>query len=218
MINIIMTKEKIIETIDNQLSLFKQGLQAMGGHIGLDDALFKCISLVKYVYGENSKQMELLISAKKAYYDHVLRDYTFNLQTLIPGILNQIKFDLENGLLKSIEQQSKAEVYVDMINLSKELLDAEQIEPAVVLACGAFEDCMKNYAQISGLDTEEKDLSEVINALKTNSLLQKPQHKIALGLVQVRNKAFHANWNKIGKPDIECLIAFVKSFITEKFK
>ena len=64
---------------------------------------------------------------------------------------------------------------------------------------------------------EDKDLPEVINALKAASVLPGPQAKVVQSFVGVRNKAMHAEWEKIGTSEVHSVIGFVQDFIVKRF-
>ena len=88
---------------------------------------------------------------------------------------------------------------------------------AAVLACAALEDALKKYAVANGLQIEDKDMSEVINAIKAVGSLNKTQATLLKGFTQVRNRAFHAEWDKFESADVKSVIGFVEQFIVEHF-
>jgi hypothetical protein len=60
-------------------------------------------------------------------------------------------------------------------------------------------------------------MSEVINALKLKEVLKGPQAKISSSYITLRNKAFHAEWDKIDTLEVKSLIAFTEEFILVNF-
>ena len=183
----------------------------------LEKSLFNAMSIVKYCYGKDSEQFQILLDTKKTFGKIPYSNYSYNVCMNLIGILEGLKFDLEQGLLTSIEKQTTGAIYADMLTISKQLIDEGHVEPASVLACGAFEDCMKKFAKSHDLDVDDADLNQVINALKSNSLLKGPQASVAKSFVQLRNKSFHANWEKIDVPEIKSLISFTEEFILKNF-
>ena len=85
------------------------------------------------------------------------------------------------------------------------------------MACAALEDSLKRYAEASGIDVEGRDISEVINSLKAEGKFLGPQAKVVQSFVGVRNKAFHAEWNKIDTSEVHSVIGFVQDFVTKQF-
>ena len=65
----------------------------------------------------------------------------------------------------------------------------------------------------NGLQVENRDVSDVINALKAKSILKGPQGKVASSYVSVRNKAFHAEWGKIDVPEVKSLISLTEQLL-----
>jgi hypothetical protein len=53
--------------------------------------------------------------------------------------------------------------------------------------------------------------------LKSKSLLKGPQASIVQSYTKLRNKAFHADWDKIDKTSVSSAIGFTESFILENF-
>ena len=76
---------------------------------------------------------------------------------------------------------------------------------------------MKRVAIKENLDADDKDMSEVINALKAGGVLKGPQAKIVQSYVKLRNKAFHADWEKIDKESVSSLIGFTEQFLLTHF-
>jgi len=135
---------------------------------------------------------------------------------LSSGTLKSIKDEIESGLTGDLERQAQGDVFGDFINLAKETLDKNK-NVAAVLVSAALEDVLKRFALQNGLDVADADMAQVINTLKSRSLLKGPQARIAQGYTKFRNKAFHAEWDTIDKPSVSSAIGFTESFILEKF-
>jgi hypothetical protein len=133
------------------------------------------------------------------------------------GILQRMKYDVENDILRTVVDEARGEIYADFIFLAKESLEKGSKDVAAVLVCAALEDSLKKFSHANGLDVDNKDLSEVINALKSKGLLKKAELKVAQSYVTLRNKAFHAEWDKIGKPEISSCIGYVEGFVLSNF-
>jgi len=132
------------------------------------------------------------------------------------GTLESIKSEIEEGLIGNLELQAQGGIFGDFITLAKESLD-ENKDVAAVLVSAALEDALKRFALQNGLSVAEKDMAQVINALKSNRLLKEPQASIAQSYSKFRNKAFHANWDKIDKVSVSSAIGFTETFILENF-
>ena len=88
---------------------------------------------------------------------------------------------------------------------------------SAVLACAALEDSLKKLAKLNGLDVQDKEMSEVINALKSKSIIQGTQLKVLQSYTPLRNKSFHAEWDKLELPEIKSLISFNEEFLIKYF-
>lgn len=64
---------------------------------------------------------------------------------------------------------------------------------------------------------DDKEISEVINALKAAGALTGGQAKVIRPFVGIRNKAMHAEWDKIDTSEVHSVIAFVQDFIAKRF-
>ncbi|OGX08380.1 MAG: hypothetical protein A2Z88_01295 [Omnitrophica WOR_2 bacterium GWA2_47_8] len=132
---------------------------------------------------------------------------------MLLGNLLAIKNAIENGLIQSIERAAIGNVVADFLVLAKNSMSQGFKDVAAVLASAAIEDALKKFAILNGLDVEDKEMSDVINALKGKGLIKGPQASVVSSYIQTRNKAFHAQWEKIEKPEIQSLIAFTEEFI-----
>ena len=72
-------------------------------------------------------------------------------------------------------------------------------------------------AELAGV-IEPDDLSEVINQLKENGVLQSPQLGIAQSYLSFRNHALHANWNKIQRESVDSVLGFVEQLLLKHFQ
>lgn len=133
------------------------------------------------------------------------------------GVLRAVQSDLNEGLMRSIRQEARAEILADFIGLAKQALDDGSKDVAAVLACAALEDAAKRLADQHGLDVEARDLSEVISALRSKGLVPSTQGKIMQSFVTLRNKALHAEWAKIDTSEVHGVIAFVQDFLVTRF-
>ena len=68
------------------------------------------------------------------------------------------------------------------------------------------------------IDTGDRGMSEVINALKSKGLIQRATSKILGPMPKLRDFALHAEWDKLSEPAINSLIAFVDQFPIKHFR
>lgn len=177
------------------------------------------ITILEKLYGKNSEKLKAYIQMYQSYLKDPNKTSGFvrskiRYDTL--GILKSIKSEVAAGLVGNLELQAQGGIFGDFITLARESLD-ESKDVAAVLVSAALEDALKRFALQNTLDVAEKDMSEVINALKSKGLLRDPQASIVQGHAKLRNKAFHANWDKIETASVNSAIAFTESFILDNF-
>ncbi len=163
--------------------------------------------------------LENIFGARHTYYkefiEHV-KDASPSFTEAGINILQAAKAEIEGGWLFTVEGQVSAEIFADFIALAKEALDDNK-DVAAVLACAALEDALKRVAIKENLDVDDKDMSEVINALKAKGVIKGAQAPIVQSYVKLRNKAFHAEWDKFDKESVSSVIGFTEQFLLTNF-
>lgn len=212
-----MKKEVILERISSLLKLNSNEqreipMQAYQLYMG-------CVTIVSQLYGPTSVQMQALKEEKARLMGRDANEYTKNsiLINELHGLLKNVTDEVTAGLVKSVQDEAKGEIYADFIALAKRALDENSKDVAAVLASAALEDALKRYAESQNLEPMDKDMSEVISLLKGNQLLQKPEAKVVQAYVTLRNKALHAEWDKINSPEVSSMIGFVENFVLTHF-
>lgn len=61
-------------------------------------------------------------------------------------------------------------------------------------------------------------MTEVVKALKSAALVKGPQGSLLQGLVKIRDKAFHAQWDSIETADVQAMIGFTQGFLWSRFQ
>lgn len=175
---------------------------------------FGTLTLLETLYTSNNVRISSLVKFKSERYDPnpTITHLTNNFRENLIGILNSIKTDIENDLIVNIEKQIIGSVVADFISLAKSSVEQNK-DVAAVLASAAIEDSLKRYALLNGLQVEDKDMTNVVNALKSQGLIKGPQASLLKGCTDTRNKAFHAQWDKIDIPEVKSLITFAEEFI-----
>jgi hypothetical protein len=169
------------------------------------------ITIAAQLYGPDSPQLLELKGEKQRIAESKWNE-TSKFDVLLhelKGILSSFRADIVNGLVERLEVEARGEIYSSLITIAK--------DAAAVLATAALEDALKKYALSHGADVDTCDMSAVISKLKTMSLLHAPEAKIVQSYVTLRNKAMHAQWDKIGEPEIASAIGFVERFVLTRF-
>ena len=125
--------------------------------------------------------------------------------------------DFEGGYVFNVDLRISGEVFGSFVALAKQSLANGQKDVAAVLASAALEDALKRYANVNGLNVDDKTMEEVINALKTKGLVSGAQKTLLRTMPKMRNYAMHANWDKLSSPEVGGIIGFVEQFLLMKF-
>ena len=133
------------------------------------------------------------------------------------GIFRSAKEAFDGDYLFDIERDVSAEIFGDFVVLAKRALAEDNKDVAAVLASAALEDALQRYARSNGLDVDDASMSNVIGAIKSKGLVSGAQKSMLAAMLQMRNQAMHAKWDKIQKPEVSSLIAFVEQFLLNNF-
>jgi len=211
-----INKEILIKRIDELLELAKKGHNDFRGE---GEVTSGTIAILEAVYGAESQKCKAYIAQYQSYAKVTNKggSHIYSIVLSSEGVLQSIKAEIESGLVGSITSQAQAGIFADFITAARQALEENNKDVAAVLACASLEDALKRYAEQQGLNVTDKDMSEVINALKSKGLLRDPQASIVQGHVKLRNKAFHAEWDKIEKESVTSAIGFTEQFILSNF-
>lgn len=135
------------------------------------------------------------------------------------GALQNLKGEIENGIVGSLQRTITGEVITDFIRLARMALDERDPQAknvAAVLAASVYEDTIRRLAATNGIHQREK-LSDALVELKEKGLLQGSQVGIAQSYLSFRNNALHAQWDKVEKEAIASVLGFVEQLLLKHF-
>ena len=135
----------------------------------------------------------------------------------LAGVFRSAKEAFDGGYIFDVELDVAGDIFEDFVVLAKRALAENNKDVAAVLASAALEDALKRYAMLNDLDVGDATMSNVINALKSKSLVSGAQKSMLTAMLQIRNAAMHADWKKITDPDVSGLIGFVEQFLLTNF-
>jgi len=211
-----MNKDDFLKRINELLSLKWRGQQAFDI---LGEVYSGTIAIATQLWGANSPQVATVNNLRNdmqtSNWSTVTKAENIVLQC--HGALKSFASDIEAGRLSALRLEYQGQVFADILNTAKAAISENSKDVAAVLAAAALEDTLKRYAEAEGIDVEDKDLTTVVNALKSAGLLSAPQSALLKGMVPFRNKALHAEWAKIGEAEVSGVIAFAEEFLIRKF-
>jgi hypothetical protein len=127
------------------------------------------------------------------------------------------KADFEGGYLFNVEMTISGEIFGDFVSLARQSLSDGHKDVAAVLAAAALEDALKRYARANAILVDGMMMPEVINALKSKSLIGGAQKSLIDVMPKIRNAALHAEWSKITESEVGSILGFVEQFLLSKF-
>jgi hypothetical protein len=204
-------KETYLNVIDGLL----KSVNSDDSHTTLSKVYYGILTLIENLYGKNDIRITNLSKFKVEKYDTnpFSQMISTSFKGSLKGALESIKSDIENDLIFNLEKQTIGSVVADFITLAKTSIESGNKDVAAVLASAALEDSLKRYAILNNLQADDKDMSEVISALKSKGLLKGPQASVITSYTKTRNKAFHAEFEAIEMPEVKSLITFTEEFI-----
>lgn len=211
-----MIKEKIL----NRISELKSIELTLNNLLQSSEELFVgTLSVSTIVYGKNSTQVKYLIDmrdkiANSGYNENSKYSALFQSSK---GYITNLEKEIIGDMIYSLERMITGELFSDFILMAKESIESGYKDVAVVLACASLEDSLKKLSHLNEIDVDGKEMSDIINILKSNEILSGPQLKVIQSYIKLRNKAFHAEWDKIDTPEVKSLIAFLEEFIIKHF-
>ena len=176
------------------------------------------ITILQLVYGIRSAHLEQVLTLQKQVYSEGIdTSLLINFKHHLFGYLRSLRSDAIEGRIVNPQAEARGEVFGDFLTSARRALDEDEKDVAAVLACAALEDSLKQYAKSLSLDVDEVEMATVVNALKSAGAVDKTEGAVLKGYTQVRNRAFHAEWEKVDVPSITGIIAFTEQFLIKHF-
>jgi len=182
----------------------------------LEEIVASTLSILSKVYGEENHHVEDFME-KNVYYRKFTTDRYQMLLNCCVGKLKAVESDIKFGLLETIEREISGEVFSDFIRAANTSFNEGYKDIAAVLGCAALEDLLKRLAKLNTIDVEDKTMSDVVNALKKAGVIKGAQTNIVSAYVTLRNKTFHAQWDKIDNADVKSLLSFTEEMLIKHF-
>ncbi len=211
-----LTADSLLSRIDELLQLRWDGDQAFDV---VAEVYAGTLAIATQLWGPQSPQADAVKQLREDMQASKWqeRSKADNIVRQCQGVLRSMSSDIKAGRLGSIRLEYQGQVFADFLNLAKVALTEGTKDVAAVLAAAALEDALKRFAEAKGLDIEDKDLSNVVNALKAASLVSSTQSALLKGMIPFRNKALHADWAKIDTAEVQGVVAFVEEFLAKRF-
>ena len=176
------------------------------------------ITILQLVYCIHSTHIEQILTLQKQVYSERVVDYLLrSFKDHLCGYLRSLRSDAIEGRIVNLQAEARGEVFGDFLTSARRALDEHEKDVAAVLACAALEDSSKQCAKSHSLNVDDAEMATVIDALRSAGAVDKTEGAVLKGFCQVRNKTFHAQWDKIDVPSITSIIAFTEQFLIKHF-
>lgn len=129
--------------------------------------------------------------------------------------LKRLKSDIENWLLKWFESQISAEIFDTFLDHGKWYLDRWYKNEAWVIIWVVFEDTLRKFSRLVGINEKWEDLDKIISWLDWSWYITSIEAKRARSAWGVRIKATHAQWGEFTKEDVESALKFTQEFVSK---
>jgi len=128
-------------------------------------------------------------------------------------ILKELLQDIDQGLLASIEDQTRASVFDDFLDHAKEYARSNIKNEAGVIAGVVFEDTLRTICRNYDIEEKGKKLDILIDELVKLGILTQVKAKRARVAAHVRTKATHAQWDEFEIEDVNTTIKFTEEIL-----
>jgi hypothetical protein len=193
-----------------------------GDEAELQELHHGAISVMLALYGEKSSQERALAEAvNAAKTGHRGTRYAVTASIgIVRGALASMRREVSSGFLGSLRSANIGEVLTDFTKLSRHTLDEDNIDQgknvAAVLAAAAFEDTIRRLAEKHSLPHLES-LEQLLSELKNRKVLAGVQVGIAQSYLNFRNRALHAEWDKVDRASTVAVLGFVEELLRTHF-
>jgi len=139
--------------------------------------------------------------------------------SIIRGVVEAIRDEISAGLLGSLRRNITGDVLSDLVKLARTALEEQgdaAKNVAAVLAAAAFEDAIRRLAELNALGQKDK-LADLLTDLKEAAVIQGAQVGVAQSYLAFRNRALHAQWTEVDRPEVASVLGFTEQLILKHF-
>ena len=129
-------------------------------------------------------------------------------------LLKNLLKDAKLGLVSSVADHARAEVFDDFLDHAKSYLKAKRRSEAGVIAGVVFEDSLRRVCRKHEIVEKDRKLDDLITDLTKAEVLTATKAKRARVAAHVRTKATHAQWEEFDDSDVSTSIEFTDELIS----
>lgn len=128
-------------------------------------------------------------------------------------VLANLLADVEAGLISSVVQNAKVEIFDDLLDQAEEYLKRSHLPGAAVLATAAFEDVVRQLRNTHGVATPDAKIDQIISDLDKCGVITGVVAKRCRAAAGIRNKALHAKWDELTLEDVRSVIPLTRELL-----
>ena len=149
-----------------------------------------------------------------------LNSSSYKLLYEILGVLEAVKYDLENGLLDDIQKLLQADIFADFLEMGEHLLNEGYKDPAAVIFGSVLEDTLRKLAIDNNIaTTNEKGkllTMEPMNIeLARKEVYNQLIKKQITSWADLRNNAAHGHYDQYDAKQVNLMQQFVQTFTAD---
>lgn len=221
------SSESLISEVDNLVGI-AEGLIQMASNAGSDlgpgavaDSTMMVArsgQLLRRIYSDKSQPVQMFNNLIDNYNFSTMHSNYYGHLAQLRGILEATKYEIENGLLDSIQGLIQASIFVDFLEMGEYLLDEGYKDAAAVLIGGVLEDTLRKVAEMRTVPTvsgKGKPLTiEPLNlALAKDGAYDQLIRKQITSWGDLRNKAAHGHYDEYDDGQVRMMLLFVQGFL-----
>ena len=131
----------------------------------------------------------------------------------ISQLLSNLLKDAQAGLISSVADRARAEVFDDFLDHAKSYLSDKHADRSGVIAGVVFEDTLRRVCRKHKIEESGVNLDKLISDLVSANILSPTKAKRARVAAHVRTKATHAQWEEFDIKDVQSTIEFTEELI-----
>lgn len=132
------------------------------------------------------------------------------------ALLRNILSDINSGLLSSVADRARAEIFDDFLDHADEYVSQQRKNEAGVIAGVVFEDTLRRICRRLNIDEKGVNLDLLISQLVNKGGLSTVKAKRARAAAHVRTTASHAQWDDFEITDVRATIEFTRELVSSK--
>lgn len=133
----------------------------------------------------------------------------------VAAIIENLIKDIQAGLLSSVADHVRAEVFDDFLDHAKSYMKNGRKNESGVIAGVVFEDTVRRVCRKHSISESGEKLDELISQLAKSNVFSTTKAKRARAAADVRNKATHAQWDEFDDNDLKTTVEFTEEMILE---